>query len=566
MAFQRHPTALVESDTIGDGTRIWAFVHVLAGAVIGRDCNIGDHCYIEAGAVIGDEVTIKNGVSVWDGVTLERGVFIGPNVTLTNDRRPRSRAPWTLAHTRIAEGATIGANATVTPGITVGAYSMVGAGAVVTRDVPPYALVMGNPARVKGVVCRCGATVRDPMPERCPECGRDVEARHGFAGARPSDGGLGAMSGPPAKSIPFVDLAANAADLSPDVLDVLRRVVEGGRYVLGPEVAAFEQEFAAYCGGGGAVGLDSGTSALELALRALGVGPGDEVITQANTFIATAFAIRYTGATPVLVDVDPVTYTLDPAALERAITPRTKAVVPVHLYGQPASMTPILDIAAGRGLAVVEDACQAHGARYRGRMVGSFGDAAAFSFYPSKNLGAFGDAGALVSRRPEVLERVRGLRDYGQAAKYEHAVLGYNRRLDELHAAVLRLKLRRLDRWNDRRCEAAALYDAALASLGVERPRVAPDRTHVYHVYAIRVRERDALRAHLGAHGIHTGIHYPVPVHLQPACADLGYRRGDFPVTEALASEALSLPMYPEISAEQIKRVVDAIGAFGGRP
>ena len=548
MAFERHPTALVESDAIGDGTRIWAFVHVLAGAVIGRGCNVGDHCYIEAGAVIGDDVTIKNGVSIWDGVTIERGVFIGPNVTLTNDRRPRSRAPWTLSRTLIREGATIGANATVLPGLTIGAFSMVAAGAVVTRDVPPHALVIGNPARVEGVVCACGATVRGSSPQTCRDCGRDVEARHGVAGA-----------------IPFVDLGANVADLSPDVFEVLRRVVAAGRYILGPEVAAFEREFAAYCGVDGAVGLDSGTSALELALRALGIGPGDEVVTQANTFIATAFAIRYTGATPVLADVDPVTYTLDPAALERAITPRTKAVIPVHLYGQPASMTAIGAVAAAHGLAVVEDACQAHGARYRDRIVGSFGDAAAFSFYPSKNLGAFGDAGAVVSRRPDVLERVRGLRDYGQTAKYEHAVVGYNRRLDELHAAVLRLKLGRLDAWNDRRREAAALYDAALPGVGVVPPRAAPDRTHVYHVYAIRVRDRDGLRAHLATLGIQTGIHYPVPVHLQPACADLGYRRGDFPVTEVLAAEELSLPMYPEISAEQVKRVVDAIGAFGGR-
>ena len=359
--------------------------------------------------------------------------------------------------------------------------------------------------------------------------------------------------------IPFVDLAANLAEISPEIFDTVRRVIEGGRFVLGPEVAAFETELARYCGAEGAVGMDSGTSALELALRALGVGPGDEVITAANTFIATVFAIGYTGARAVLVDVDPVTYTLDPDALARAITPRTKVVLPVHLYGQPAAMDPILDLARARGLRVLEDACQAHGARYRGRPVGSLGDAAAFSFYPSKNLGAFGDGGAVVSRDPEVLARLRGLRDYGQTAKYRHSYVGYNRRLDELHAAVLRLKLVRLDRWNERRRAAAELYDTALDAAGVVRPRRAEDRTHVYHLYVIRVAGRDRLRARLDAQGIHTGIHYPIPLHVQEACADLGYRAGDFLVTEAAAPELLSLPMYPEITAEQVKRVSAAV-------
>jgi dTDP-4-amino-4,6-dideoxygalactose transaminase len=355
--------------------------------------------------------------------------------------------------------------------------------------------------------------------------------------------------------VPFVDLSANLADLSPEVFDVVRRVIESGRFVLGPEVDAFEHELARYCEADGAVGVDSGTSALELALRAFGVGPGDEVITAANTFIATVFAIRYTGARAVLVDVEPTTHTIDPEAVGRAITPRTKAIIPVHLYGQPAAMGPILDLARARGVRVLEDACQAHGARYRGRRVGALGDAAAFSFYPSKNLGAFGDGGAVVSRDPDVLARVRGLRDYGQVAKYRHAYLGYNRRLDELQAAVLRLKLVRLDAGNARRAAAAALYDAALDGTGIARPHRADDRTHVYHLYVVRSPRRDVVRAALEAQSIHTGIHYPIPLHLQEACADLGYRAGDFPVTEEAAPELLSLPMYPEITAEQVERV-----------
>ena len=365
--------------------------------------------------------------------------------------------------------------------------------------------------------------------------------------------------------IPFVDLGANLEELSPEVFDVVRRVISAGRYVLGPEVAAFEREFARFCGVDGAVGVDSGTSALELALRAFEIGEGDEVITTANTFVATAFAIRYTGATPVLADVDPATYTLDPVAFERAITPRTKGVIPVHLYGQPAAMDPILEIARARRVVVIEDACQAHGAEYRGRPTGALGDAAAFSFYPSKNLGAFGDGGAVVSRHADVIERLRGLRDYGQKEKYRHAFLGYNRRLDELQAAVLRLKLPRLPAWNERRRAAAALYDTALTAIGIEPPRRQSDRTHVYHLYVVRVPGRDALRARLDVAGIRTGIHYPIPVHLQEAFADRGYRRGDLPVTESAAADQVSLPMFPEITAEQIKRVVDAIGEFVGR-
>ena len=360
--------------------------------------------------------------------------------------------------------------------------------------------------------------------------------------------------------VPFVDLVSNCRSLGPDALDAIRRVVEGGVFVLGAEGAAFEAEFAAYCETRHGVGLDSGTSALEMALRALGVGPGDEVITAANTFIATAFAIRYTGARPVLADVDPKRYTLDPSALERAITPRTKAVIPVHLYGQPADMDPIMEIARRRGLVVIEDACQAHGARDRGRRVGSLGHAAAFSFYPSKNLGAFGDGGMVVTGDRAVAERLRGLRDYGQRRKYHHAFVGFNRRLDELQAAVLRVKLPHLDAWNAARVRAADAYDAGLSRLPLECPARAADATHVFHLYVVRLRDRDAVRAHLDARGIRTGIHYPVPIHLQEACADLGYHRGDFPVTEAAADEMLSLPMYPELTDALVREVVGALG------
>ena len=363
--------------------------------------------------------------------------------------------------------------------------------------------------------------------------------------------------------IPFVDLRANSLAMAGETLEAIRRVVERSAFILGSEVRDFESEFAAYCQVHHAIGVDSGTSALELALRALGVGHGDEVITAANTFVATVFAIRYTGARPVLVDVDLETATMAPEAVARAVTPRTKAIIPVHLYGQPADMDPILAVARRHGVPVLEDACQAHGAEYRERPAGSLGDAAAFSFYPSKNLGAFGDGGLVVTDRADLAVRLRQLRDYGQTEKYRHAFVGYNRRLDEIQAAVLRLKLKHLDEWNRARRRAAAWYADALRGLDLVLPREAPWARHVWHLYVVRVRDRDGLRGHLGRVGIATGIHYPIPAHLQDACADLGYGRGDFPVTEALADEILSLPMFPELTQAQVARVAEAIRAFG---
>jgi dTDP-4-amino-4,6-dideoxygalactose transaminase len=309
------------------------------------------------------------------------------------------------------------------------------------------------------------------------------------------------------------------------------------------------------------VGTDSGLSALELILRSYGIGAGDEVITAANTFIATALAISHAGATPVLVDIDPETSNLDPRELAGAITSRTKAIMPVHLYGQPANMDAIQDVAGRRGLRIIEDACQAHGARYRGRRVGALADAGAFSFYPAKNLGAFGDGGAVVTNDPELNQSVRMLRDYGQREKHNHVVKGFNRRLDTFQAGVLRLKLRRLDRWNDQRRTHAALYQELLDPNGSVRP-TAPDHVQpVWHLYVIRVPDRDGLRARLHDQGIGTGIHYPVPLHLQPAYADLGAAVGSFPVTERHAAEVISLPMYPELEANQIRQVAKVVCA-----
>jgi dTDP-4-amino-4,6-dideoxygalactose transaminase len=365
--------------------------------------------------------------------------------------------------------------------------------------------------------------------------------------------------------VPFVDLAAQRAELEPELHRACLTALDRGDYVLGADVEAFEREWAAWCGVRHAIGVDSGTSAVELGLRACGVGRGDEVITAANTFVATVFAIVHAGARPVLVDVDPVTYTLDLARVEEALTARTRAIVPVHLYGQLADVIPLRSLARRRGLVLIEDACQAHGAQEAGRCAGAFGDAAAFSFYPSKNLGAHGDAGMLVTDSAKVAERARLLRNYGQRAKYRSDVVGHNHRLDTLQAAMLRIKLPRLQGWNRARRQHAAAYAAALDGLPLVRPRVRAGVEAVWHLYVIRVTDRDAVREALIAAGIETGIHYPVPVHLQPACRSLGYGPRDFPVTERLALEIVSLPMYPQLPPAAVERVADALRACVSR-
>ncbi len=367
------------------------------------------------------------------------------------------------------------------------------------------------------------------------------------------------------ENIPLLDLQAQYLSLKPDLDAAVGRVLESGHYVLGSEVAAFESEFAAYCDCRHAVGVNSGTSALHLALLACGVGPGDEVVTVPMTFVATAAAVLYTGAHPVLVDVEPHTLTMNPELLEAAITPRTRAILPVHLYGQPADMAPILEIAGRHGLPVIEDAAQAHGARYQGRAAGSIGLAGCFSFYPGKNLGAVGDGGALSTDDDQLARRLRMLRDWGTETKYRHELLGYNYRLDELQAAILRVKLRTLEAWTEARREHARCYRESLERSGVEVVGERPGDRHVYHILAVRSRSRSDLMATLAAEGVSTGIHYPVPVHLQHAYCSLGNGPGSFPVAERAANEVLSLPIYPELSAANRDRVVDLVIEAGTR-
>jgi dTDP-4-amino-4,6-dideoxygalactose transaminase len=364
--------------------------------------------------------------------------------------------------------------------------------------------------------------------------------------------------------IPFVDLKAQYGSIKKEVDAAIHRVLESCQFTLGSEVAAFEEEFATYCKAKYAVGVNSGTSALHLALLAADIGPGDEVITVPFTFVATASAIHYTGARPVFVDIDPRSFTIDPAKIESSITPRSKAILPVHLYGQPADMDPILAIAEKRGLLVIEDACQAHGAEYKGRRAGNLGDMGCFSFYPGKNLGAYGEGGMVVTDHPEYARTIRMLRDWGAEKKYQHVLKGYNYRLEAIQGAVLRVKLRHLEAWTEARRAAAARYDELLAASGVPTPEAMPYARHVYHIYAIRTKNRQTWQDELSKQGIQTGIHYPSPVHVLPAFADLGYRAGDFPHSEHAANEVLSLPIYPELTEAPCEIVARAVRSLAG--
>lgn len=360
--------------------------------------------------------------------------------------------------------------------------------------------------------------------------------------------------------IPFLDLQAHHAPLRAELEAAISEVLDCGAFAGGPFVTRFEEDFASFCSAPFAVGVGNGTDALWFSLLALGVGPGDEVITVPSTFMATAEAISFCGATPVFVDIDETTYTMDPAQLERALTPRTKAIVPVHLFGQMADMDPILEFGRTHGLPVVEDACQAHGAEYKGRKAGSLGVAGCFSFYPGKNLGALGEAGAIVTTDAALAQRIRTLRDHGQSKKYHHSVIGWNGRMDGIQAAVLRVKLKHLAQWNAQRRAHAKRYCELLTDIpGLCLPREAEYAQHVYHVFAVLTARRDEVLAELGQRGVQCGIHYPIPVHLQEAYQHLRLGPGSFPVAERTSAELLSLPMFPELTEEQLGYVVSSL-------
>lgn len=359
--------------------------------------------------------------------------------------------------------------------------------------------------------------------------------------------------------IPLNDLQAQFSSIKPEVMAAIEGVLDSMHLFLGPQNQLFEQSFASYCGCEYGISVSNGTDAIALALRACHIGPGDEVITVSHSFIATVEAIAQVGATPVFVDIEPDTYTMDWRQLEGALSERTRAIIPVHLYGHPAEMQPILDFAREHGLRVIEDASQAHGATYRGRRVGSFGDIACFSLYCSKNLGAYGEAGICLTSDAELAETMRMLRDHGSRVRYQHEIMGVNARMDEIQAAILNVKMAHLDDWNAQRQAHAHLYSEQLRDVVEALPVVRPDASHVFYVYVVQVRERDRVHTYLSQQGIGSGIHYPTPIHLQPACQHYGYTRGMLPVTEAVCERIISLPMYPELNTEQLQAVIDGV-------
>lgn len=362
--------------------------------------------------------------------------------------------------------------------------------------------------------------------------------------------------------IPTINLKMQYHSIKKEIDKAINNVLESGYFILGENVKIFEKEFADYCNTKYAIGVASGTDALHIALLALGIGNGDEVITTSLSAIATALTISFTGAKPVFVDIDPETYNIDANKIEEKITNKTRAIIPVHLYGQPAEMEKIKKIADAHGLFVIEDVAQAHGAEFKGKRVGSIGNVGCFSFYPTKNLGAYGDGGMIVTNDEKIAEKVRLLRDYGQKIRYHHLIKGFNSRLDEIQAAILRVKLKKLDEWNNIRRKNAKQYNELLKESGVILPVEKPYAKHIYHQYVIRTNQRDKLQEWLRSKGILTDVHYPIPIHLQNAYKELGYKRGDLPVTEKYVDEILSLPMYPELKREDIKKIADMITIF----
>ena len=569
-----HSSAEVEDGAaIGAGTSIWHFCHVFSGAKIGADCVLGQNVMVAATAVIGDRVKIQNNVSVYDGVTLEDGVFCGPSCVFTNVTNPRAEVNRKdeFKPTRVGRGATIGANATIVCGVSIGEYAFIGAGAVVTRDVAPHALVTGSPARQTGWTCACGEKLNfGGAAAKCKECGRTY-------GMAPNDNieeiseetykeRSKAMANP---RIPMVDLNAQYATIGDEIESAVLEILRTQRCVLGEPVERLEGMIAEYCGTKKAVGVSSGSDALIIALMALGIGPGDEVITSTYTFFATGGAIARVGAKPVFVDILPDSYNIDTSKIEAEINERTKAIIPVHLYGACADMDPILEIAGRNGIPVVEDAAQAIGADYKGRRAGSMGLIGCFSFYPSKNLSAAGDAGMVVTNDEEMGEKLRILRTHGGARKYFHDIVGGNFRIDAIQAAVLGVKFPHLESWTKARQETATRYERLLGEAGlsgtddspVKTPAPAPYR-HIYHQYVIEARERDALQSHLNEQGVSCAVYYPLPLHQQPCFAPTEGDPPSLPVSERAAATTLALPIYPELGEANQRRIVDTISEF----
>ena len=567
-----HASAELEDGvTVGAGSAIWQRAQVRTGARIGAECVIGRDVFIDQGVEIGDRVKIQNGALVYHGVTVADGVFIGPGAILTNDRYPRSitaegelaRAEdWQVSPIRLEHGSSIGAGAIVVAGCDVGPFAMVGAGAVVTRTVPGHALVAGQPREAD----RLGLCLRRPAHgfRGTSRAGRD-RALHDRSGAH-----LRTLRPPlrlrtHGRHAPRGDAVIPVArpDIDDAEIAAVTEVLRSGMLAGGRRVAELEERWAAFIGVRHAIAVSNGTVAEMCIFAGLGLEPGDEVITVGHTFNATVSSILYAGATPVFVDIDPETYDIDPDRVAAAITPRTKAICPVHLFGLPADMDPLLELADRHGLAIVEDACQAHGAEYRGRRVGSFGHGA-FSLYGTKNM-TTGEGGLITTDDDALADWIRLYRNQGMRERYRHEILGYNFRLTDIAAAIGLCQLDKLERNTARRQAIATRYDEAFADVPVVVPSVPADRTHVYHQYTLDVGPaRDAIVADLAAAGVSTGIYYPIPVHRQPYVLALGIR-ADLPVTDRAAARSLSLPMFPGLTDAEQATVIEAVRAVVGR-
>jgi dTDP-4-amino-4,6-dideoxygalactose transaminase/acetyltransferase-like isoleucine patch superfamily enzyme len=569
-----HPGEL--KTVIGDGTHIRSHTVIYAGARIGAGCHLshyvvvrehstlgdgtsmGINAVVEHHCTIGNNVRLQGQSGVCEYSVIEDEAWIGPRVVFTNVYHPTcDRAKECLAGPIVRKGAIIGAGVLICPDLEIGERSVLGAGAVITKSVEEGAVMFGNPARkiatADKMTCRYdmlnGKTPYPPLEKIIP-----VDQLALSAAAIAARGQL-----PP---VPLVDLVAQHQAYKQDLRLAMDKVVLNTRFIQGVEVRQFERQFAEFCGVERAVGVASGTDALYLSLKGLGIGPGDEVITSPHTFIATAEAIFAAGAMPVFADIEETTYNLDPEKVVEKITPRTKALLPVHLYGHPAAMEAMQELAQRFELRLIGDAAQAHGATIAGRDVAQWGDAACYSFYPGKNLGAYGDAGGVTTSSADLADHLAMLADHGRNEKYLHRLIGGNHRLDTLQAAVLLEKLKHLAQWNQSRRRIAKLYCELLEGLPIRLPTQAAGAVHVYHQFVIAVADRDRLQQHLKEQGISTGIHYPVPLHLQPALASLKHNHGDFPVTERVVGEILSLPMYPELTDVQVRRVASAICDF----
>ena len=565
-----HSSAVIDPGAeLGDGVKVWHFCHVSEGAIIGAGSSLGQNVFVGRGVRIGARAKIQNNVSLYDGVELEDEVFLGPSCVFTNVINPRAFVDRKHAYrrTRVGRGASIGANATIVCGHDIGAYAFVAAGATVTREVPAHALVMGTPARRRGWVCRCGERLPDGALIACGACGTRYRVGADRCAVETSALALAPAQDEPAPEVPLLDLSAQNQALQGALSAAFQRVLTSNQFILGPEVERFEAQLVAQFGFRHALAVSSGTDALLLALMALGIGPGDEVVTSPFSFFATAGCIARLGARPVFVDIDPVTFNLDATRVEAAITPSTKALLPVHLFGQTADLSALLALSRRYGLPLIEDAAQALGASHQGAPAGSLGTFGCFSFFPSKNLSGFGDGGLLVSDDPVLAERARMMRAHGAKPKYQHQLLGGNFRLDALQAALLSVKLPHLDGYAAARRAHARFYDQRLASLaheGLYTPAAEPG--HVYNQYVIRTPHRDALRVALTEARVGTEVYYPRCLHEQPCFAELGYRHGDFVEAERAARCVLALPVFPELRAEQREHVVATIERFFSAP